>query len=279
MARSKSSDAENRSAQPSASRFNQSGSQTSYPKDNGFDSKSDNFAKDTKDNTFAQGSKDDNFASGTKPKAYNPGRKDDFSNEWLDDSGTSEEMRPNKGLGASAQLADGIRDAATSTARAVKQQAAAVASEIGHELEKTASEQVTHGAEAIRGFAMAVEAAGLELEKVSPQLARYVNESADKIREVSTSLSSRQVNDIVRMATDFARSQPVLFLGAAVATGFALARFFKSSAKSEPMYPDTFADSDMMQDRTMMQDSDMMQRDDLAVGSSDGSDMFASPRS
>jgi hypothetical protein len=262
MARSKSSDAENRSAQPSASRFNQSGSQTSYPKDNGFDSKGDNFASDT------------------KPKSGNPAKKDEyFSNEWLDDSGTAEEMRPNKNLGASAQLADGIRDAANSTARAVKQQAAAVASEIGHELEKTASEQVSHGAEAIRGFATAVEAAGLELEKVSPHLARYVNDSADKIREVSNSLSSRQVNDIVRMATDFARSQPVLFLGAAVATGFALARFLKSSAKVEEMYPDSIGDSGVMPDRTMTPESRRMQRDDMAVRSGGRSDTFASPRS
>jgi len=271
MARSKSSDAENRSAQPSASRFNQSGSQSSYPKDNGFASKGDNLAK---------GSTPDNFAKDTKSKANTPGKKDEyFSDEWHDDSGASDRMRPNKELGASAALADGIRDAASSTARAVKEQASAVASEIGHELGKTAEEQVNHGAEAIRGFAMAVEAAGTELEKVSPQLARYVNDSADKIREVSNGLSNRQVNDIVRMATDFARSQPALFFGAAIATGFALARFLKSSAKSETGYPGMTRDDRMMQDRTLMQESRMMQPNDLSARRGDGSDMFASPRS
>jgi hypothetical protein len=161
------------------------------------------------------------------------GQASSFEREWHDDSGTPEQPRTRPDLGPAAELADDIRDAASSAARAVKQQAAAVVSEIGNELGKTAEEQVSHGADAIRGFARAIEAAGSELEKISPQLAHYVNDSAGKIREVSNGLSNRQVDDLIRTATDFARSQPAVFVGAAIATGFALARFLKSSAKHE----------------------------------------------
>ncbi len=176
---------------------------------------------------------------------------DGFHREWHDDTGSADAGQAQV-LGPQAKLADDIRDAASSAMRAVKEQASTVANEVGHELGKTAEEGVSRGAEAIRGFAGAVEAAGAELEKVSPQLARYVNDSADKIRTVSQGLSNRQINDLLGSATHFARSQPVLFLGAAVATGFALARFLKSSGQS--------TQSVAMNDRDFM-DRDRSRRD------------------
>ena len=275
MARSKAKDAESRSAQSAAaSRFDQSGPQ-STSKDNGFDSGTKRF-----DDNF--GSDTNRFTDAAKPKAA---KTDSFHDEWLDDSGRRDEMHD---LGGSAALADDIRNAATSAARAVKEQAAAVASEVGHELEKTADEQIGRGADAIRGFAGAIEAAGAELEKVSPQLARLVNDSASKIRNVSDGLGKRQVNDMVNAATDFARQQPVLFLGAAIAAGFALARFLKSSAK--PVQPDTMMAYDVERRRYGMStgayDNDLSQTasgsggmfDDAADTRRYGRDPYTSPR-
>jgi hypothetical protein len=219
MARSKHPDID-RSTKTDASRFDESGSQSA--------SKTSDFNKTS---NFNKSSDFKNQRSDDKSSAYAKGGNG-FDHEWLDDSGNADEPQPARDLGPSAKLADDIRDAATSAVRAVKEQASAVAEEVGHELGKTAEEQVGRGADAIRGFASAIEAAGAELEKISPQLARYVNDSADKIRNVSNGLSNRQVNDLVGTATDFARLQPAIFFGAAVATGFALARFLKSSAKA-----------------------------------------------
>jgi len=219
MARSKASDAEFRSAQSTASRVDESGSQTNRTKGSNARSKGNGFASDDSHSDSPRFGQGESYA-----------KSDTFDREWHDDTGTAEAM-PKPDLGPTAALADGIRDAAGSAARVVKEQAAAVASEVGHELNKTAQEQVGRGAEAIRGFASAVEAAGSELEKVSPDLARYVRDSADKIRNVSNDLSNREVNELLKTAADFARSQPAIFIGATIAAGFVLARFLKSSAR------------------------------------------------
>jgi len=188
-----------------------------------------------------------------------------FADEWLDDSGNREQFRRDDAFSsasrrdesstpfgdsddkpAAAALADGIRDAASMTTKVVKEQVSAVAGEVGHELGKTAEEQMGRGAEAIQGFARAIEAAGSELEEQSPQLARMVNDWAGKVRDVSRSVSNRQVSDLVDTANDFARTQPAIFFGAAVAAGFALARFLKSSAK--PVATDDFGRSGTFRD-------------------------------
>jgi hypothetical protein len=201
---------------------------------------------------------------------------DGFDTEWLDDSGNRAKSRSATGgrdqpgsaggrnqsgqrsefdsngdyIGGSdkptpASLADGLRDAASSTAHVVSEQAKAVAGEVGHELGKTAEENMGRGADAIRGFARAMEAAGGTIEKQSPQLAQAINEWAAKVENISDNLGNRRVNELFETATDFAKKQPAIFLGAAIATGFALARFLKSSAK--PKLPATMADSAMSQ--------------------------------
>jgi len=189
-----------------------------------------------------------------------------FADEWLDDSGNREQFRRDDAFSSAsrrddssatpfgeadektpaAALADGLRDAASMTTKVVKEQVSAVAGEVGHELGKTAEEQMGRGAEAIQGFARAIEAAGSELEEQSPQLARLVNDWAGKVRDVSRSVSNRQVSDLVDTANDFARTQPAIFFGAAVAAGFALARFLKSSAK--PVATDDFGRSGTFRD-------------------------------
>jgi len=239
MPRSKNSDIDR--FDTDASRFDESGTYgTSMNRKNGNSKKEKNL-----ESSAESGSGFPKTDSGSEfPKG------DGFHREWHDDSGNAD-AGPAQVLGPQAKLADDIRDAASSAMRAVKEQASTVASEVGHELGKTAEEGVGRGAEAIRGFAGAIEAAGAELEKVSPQLARYVNDSADKIRTVSQGLSNRQINDLLGSATDFARSQPVLFLGAAVATGFALARFLKSSGQS----------AQAVAQSTDMNDRDFMDRD------------------
>jgi ElaB/YqjD/DUF883 family membrane-anchored ribosome-binding protein len=171
-----------------------------------------------------------------------PGRyptDDDFGREWVDDSGTSDtpHASPEQARKAAASLADGVKEAASATAEAVKRQASAVAGEVGHELGKTAEQQAARGADAIRAFARAIEAAGAELEQQSPEAARYAADGAQKMRSLSDDLAQRDAGELIAAATDFARSQPFAFIGAAIATGFALGRFLKSSARHEPTLP------------------------------------------
>ena len=63
-------------------------------------------------------------------------------------------------------------------------------------------------------------------------MAQYVREAAGKIDGLSGIIRNRNVNELLQAASDLARSQPVLFFGGAIAAGFALSRFLKSSANN-----------------------------------------------
>lgn len=129
-------------------------------------------------------------------------------------------------------LPDDLKAAATTMARAVKDQAADFASGVGQELSKTAESQKTKGVETIHGFARAITSAADELEDQSPGVARSIRMAAEKVESFSNNLNGRSVDELLKASADFAKSQPFLFVGMSVAAGFALARFLKSSADS-----------------------------------------------
>jgi hypothetical protein len=131
-----------------------------------------------------------------------------------------------------ASLTKDVKEAAKTTTRAVKQQASDFASDIGHELSKTAEDQKTRGVEAIQGFTRVINTAADQLESQSPLVARYVRDAAEKVEGLSENISSRNVQELLKATSDLARAQPLLFLGGAVAAGFALSRFLKSSARN-----------------------------------------------
>jgi len=126
--------------------------------------------------------------------------------------------------GASASLTEDVKKAATSTARAVQQQASELMGQVGDELSKTAEEHKIHGVEAMRGLSRAITAAASEFEGQSPRAARSAQDAARRIVGLSENIRGRSVNDLMQAASDVARSQPVWFFGATVAAGFAFAR-------------------------------------------------------
>lgn len=127
-----------------------------------------------------------------------------------------------------------VTDTAKSAGQAVTEQATELVADIGHELSKTAEAQKTRGVEALRHFAHAMDGAAAELEGQSPKASQSIHTAAQKVEQLSDTLGNRGVDGLLRDATDLARSQPVLFFGGAVAAGFALARFLKSSATHRP---------------------------------------------
>jgi hypothetical protein len=131
---------------------------------------------------------------------------------------------------ASAALSSDLKQAAQSAQRAVKEQASEFAADIGHELSHSAEEQKIRGVEAMQGFARAITTAAGELEGQSPMVARYVRDAGRQVEVLSQNLRGRSITDLMSAASDLARAQPVVFIAGAVAAGFALSRFLKSSA-------------------------------------------------
>jgi hypothetical protein len=131
---------------------------------------------------------------------------------------------------ASAAISSDLQQAAQSAGRAAKEQASEFAADVGHELSQTAEEQKIRGVEAMQGFARAITTAAGELEGQSPTVARYVRDAGQQVEALSSNLRGRSVTELMHAASDLARSQPAVFIAGAVAAGFTLSRFLKSSA-------------------------------------------------
>jgi hypothetical protein len=131
---------------------------------------------------------------------------------------------------AASSLASDLQQTAKAATRAAQAQASAFASDVGHEITKAAEEQKARGAEAMQGFARAINSAASELEEQSPTVARYARDTAKQVDSLSSNIRGRSVTELMQAASDLARSQPALFFAGAMAAGFALSRFLKSSA-------------------------------------------------
>ena len=139
--------------------------------------------------------------------------------------------RPAKPPQGGGSLGAGLKDTAQTAADAVREQAARFAGDVGHELSRTGEAQKARGVEVIRSFARAIDSVAEDLKPQSPAVARTVHEAARSVEGLSDNLSSRDVNQLIGSAAQFARAQPALFFGGSVAAGFALARFLKSSQR------------------------------------------------
>jgi hypothetical protein len=98
---------------------------------------------------------------------------------------------------------------------------------------ETAEAQKSGGAHRLAGLSKAVHEAADDLGHEMPQAATYIHAMADRLDDASSSLRSRNIEEIVGTVSDLARKQPAAsFVGALVA-GFALSRFLKSTRGKE----------------------------------------------
>ena len=143
------------------------------------------------------------------------------------------DLRPGKtaksGSGESADIISDVKDAARSAGQTLKHQASDLGAEVGHELKKTASAQKEKGAEALRSFAGAMNAAADELSDQSPAAADRVRDTASKIEALSENIAEKDVGELLNSAAKLAREQPAWFLGGAIAVGFGVTRFLMAN--------------------------------------------------
>lgn len=62
-------------------------------------------------------------------------------------------------------------------------------------------------------------------------LATYVDKAATQVGQLSETVGEQDVKQLMQSTTDFARREPMLFVGGALAAGFLGARFFRSSSQ------------------------------------------------
>jgi ElaB/YqjD/DUF883 family membrane-anchored ribosome-binding protein len=97
--------------------------------------------------------------------------------------------------------------------------------------ESLLEEQKRQIADRASGIAKALRSAAQPLdESQSRVIARYLEEAATQVDEVSRTMRERHWGELVADTEDFARRQPTWFVLGAVATGFVLGRLLWASA-------------------------------------------------
>jgi hypothetical protein len=141
--------------------------------------------------------------------------------------------RPMESPGTIGSITSDVSETARTAGQAIGDQAMAFVTDVGHELGKKADDQKFRGVEAIRALAGAVDTAAQQFEQQSPQVARYARDAAERARSLSRTIEERSFSELLRSATDVARSKPAIFFAGAVLAGFAFSRLLKSSAEEE----------------------------------------------
>jgi F0F1-type ATP synthase membrane subunit b/b' len=110
------------------------------------------------------------------------------------------------------------------------EQAKAQAGEIAEKAKGMADEQREYLAEQLGGVSEALQNAASDLEGRNHSGSQYVRLIADGADKLTANLRDKNVDDLLGMAQEFGRKQPVAFLGAAALLGFAASRFVAASA-------------------------------------------------
>lgn len=130
------------------------------------------------------------------------------------------------------QAADTARQKASEFGERAKQTASDAAADAKRHARSFAEDQKNEAAGRVDGVADALRSAAGSLdEQNQPAVAGYARDAASGLEQVADAISNRSVDDLMETVEDFARRQPVAFLGGAVLTGFVLSRFAKSSAE------------------------------------------------
>lgn len=117
-------------------------------------------------------------------------------------------------------------DAATEQARAA---AASIGEQVKERARNLAEEEKAARADQLGSVADAMAKASGQLKKTMPSAAQSIDDMAHRLGEFASSLRQRSVDDMLDDAKAFGRRRPGAFFAGAVAAGFALSRFVKSS--------------------------------------------------
>jgi hypothetical protein len=126
---------------------------------------------------------------------------------------------------------DDVRQKVEETASTLVDQAQQVAS-------AQASTQKERAAQALDSVAKSLYESGSSLRENQPQIAAIADQAASRVVDASAYLREHDLRDLVTETEGFARREPLIFLGAAFALGFAAARFMKASAPRAESFSD-----------------------------------------
>jgi len=126
---------------------------------------------------------------------------------------------------------DAVGQRAADDVRELGHQAGEKAAEVADKAKSFAADQKDLAASQINGVAAAITKVADELASTDQAaVAKYARDLASGLSGMGKKIESNDVDDLMGMAQDFGRSQPVAFLGAAALAGFVASRFALASA-------------------------------------------------
>ena len=132
---------------------------------------------------------------------------------------------------AARSTVDEIVDAGKEKASELKHEVHEATEQAKEQVRSAATQQKDAAARQMDGFAHALMAAADDLRGRGQDFAAdYVREAASGLERASGAVRERDLDEIMANVEDFARRQPVAFLGGAVVAGFGIARLMRSSA-------------------------------------------------
>jgi hypothetical protein len=99
------------------------------------------------------------------------------------------------------------------------------------------NEQRQAAASGLGDFAGALRTAARDMNGRNATVARFAETAAERLERLSGTMNGKDLDGIVREAESFARREPMLFFGAAVAAGFLAIRFLKSGGAPNTQEP------------------------------------------
>jgi exopolyphosphatase/pppGpp-phosphohydrolase len=114
--------------------------------------------------------------------------------------------------------------------------------------EELAGRSTQAGAAAVAGVAKTAATLADSLKDQSPAVAEYVRSTGQRIDRLADDLRDKSAGELLTLATDFGKRQPLALLAGAAIIGFALARVVKTgleapSIKAEGTKPDDSFDA------------------------------------
>ena len=131
------------------------------------------------------------------------------------------------------QVAAEAKDQVSQLADHAKAQVA----EVTDKVKGVATEQKELLAAQIGGVADSMQRVAADLEANNGSSAGYARMIADNAEKLSDTIRDKDIDQILAIAQDFGRKQPVAFMGAAALLGFAASRFLLASASRNGSAP------------------------------------------
>ena len=138
--------------------------------------------------------------------------------------------RPNDVAGQAKQAGSKAVADASDVAHDVASRASSLAGDLGGQASASAEGGKNAVATQVEDFSKALHRSGEQLEGHQDFLAKLVERGADELGELAATLRSNDLQGLAGKLQMLARQQPALFVGAALAAGFAAVRFGKIAA-------------------------------------------------